>query len=682
MNRRIAVYIVIGAALAAALFYWLYIKPLRSQVSNVLSASDPAVKKSIETTRDKVLVIGVDGMSWDVALPLIAQGKMPNLARLLARGAHGLMKGEGPLISPAIWTTVATGMPREAHGIDDFFAKVPFEYRQAVMSTRFRRVPALWQMADWAGKSVGAVNWYAAMPAEKINRGVFIAQGITDPRQARPDQVYPEAWLERVRSVPLPKSLPYEDLLARVNDPRVQNAYDQDRAMFAVSLEIMREQHPDLMLVYFQNVDVISHGFWKYRAPIGLDYSFPVSAADKVRYQDVIDLHYQLTDRMIGGLLAEAEGYTVFVLSDHGFGPTYPPHNIFPDLNQLLERMDRLNYRNPSCDAILASIAAKGYLDVRVPHADNIFTLCQTLRAEAARAGGEIDPAQVDAFLSANFNLKAPEADAEQERWQQTMTDLAGAIAPRRERGEISWAKTSAWNPSDFHRRVQGIYLNLKDRDPEGVVPRDDMKKYRSRLIRDLAALRTDGGRHFFTRVEANPAKSVMPTTVADLPDVLVEVNRDALVDNLAFRGPYDLDPIPIAALRWSYQDVNGDHQPGGVFIVSGENSQTFKRLDADDLDLTPTILWLLGLPVGADMKGWVLTSAFEEKLQSRQPLRIASWADLIKPGAPAPLVTISPELNNLMKGIGYLQPGPPTPPPPAPQPGDTSAPAPGATTP
>ena len=57
--------------------------------------------------------------------PLLGPGplhdpKLPHLAGLMERAAHGVLLSEEPTISPAIWATIATGMPRFEHGVVDF----------------------------------------------------------------------------------------------------------------------------------------------------------------------------------------------------------------------------------------------------------------------------------------------------------------------------------------------------------------------------------------------------------------------------------------------------------------------------------------------------------------------------------------------------------------------------------
>ena len=121
-------------------------------------------------------------------------------------------------------------------------------------------------------------------------------------------------------------------------------------------------------------------------------------------------------------------------------------------------------------------------------------------------------------------------------------------------------------------------------------------------------------------------------------------------------RGRGDPDPIPLAAVLWSYNDVSGDHVPEGIWLVSGPGTAGFEPLSAGILDLTPTILWLLGFPIGADMPGHVLTQAFSED-QQKQPVRcLKSWTPLVPArvqGAGAPL---SQEKKDQFKALGYIQ--------------------------
>src|SRR5438128_1933287 len=67
-----------------------------------------------------VIVLGIDGLEWRLVLELMRSGEMPNLAAQMSRGTYGRLKTLHPSMSPAIWTSVATGVMPADHGILGF----------------------------------------------------------------------------------------------------------------------------------------------------------------------------------------------------------------------------------------------------------------------------------------------------------------------------------------------------------------------------------------------------------------------------------------------------------------------------------------------------------------------------------------------------------------------------------
>ena len=82
-----------------------------------LLASSPA---TAEPLRDRLVIIGIDGLTFEVVDPLVAQGKLPTFQKLMDSGSRAILMSEKPMRSPALWTTIATGQPRATHRIFDF----------------------------------------------------------------------------------------------------------------------------------------------------------------------------------------------------------------------------------------------------------------------------------------------------------------------------------------------------------------------------------------------------------------------------------------------------------------------------------------------------------------------------------------------------------------------------------
>ncbi len=106
----------------------------------------------------RVLVLGIDGMDYELAGRLMAEGRLPNLKRLAERGAFQPLGTSVPPLSPVAWSTFITGMDPGGHGIFDFIHRDP-KTLQPYLSTsrseppgRFLRVGG-WQFPLKAGKT-------------------------------------------------------------------------------------------------------------------------------------------------------------------------------------------------------------------------------------------------------------------------------------------------------------------------------------------------------------------------------------------------------------------------------------------------------------------------------------------------------------------------------------------------
>ena len=115
----------------------------------------------------KVLIVGLDGADWEIADPLMAAGRMPNLAALVARGVRAKFLSVTPILSPVVWTSIATGVEPTRHGILDFLTTRPDGTSEPV-SSRSRAVPALWEILSGAGVHVAVTGWWATWPADHV----------------------------------------------------------------------------------------------------------------------------------------------------------------------------------------------------------------------------------------------------------------------------------------------------------------------------------------------------------------------------------------------------------------------------------------------------------------------------------------------------------------------------------
>ncbi|MFQ5876632.1 MAG: alkaline phosphatase family protein [Acidobacteriota bacterium] len=310
---------------------------------------------AVDDTGVRLLLIGLDGADWEVIDPLLEKGRLPNLARLVRGGVRARLRSYDPMISPLLWTTVVTGVGPDRHGVADFQAIDPASGRRVPISSRFRRVKALWNILGDAGLATGFVAWWASYPAEAVRGfqvsnlvayetlrpradGALYAAGLTHPSdyllQVRPDLITAaDITYEEVRSV---LRIGREEFLAARREVLRPAERDEERANrkiaqrpvplvlsiltgsrnYAAIASDLAARRLDVTAVYFEGIDMMGHRFQHCMPPRLSICPDP----DYARLRDAVTSFYVRQDALIGMIL-EAAGpdATVMVVSDHGF---------------------------------------------------------------------------------------------------------------------------------------------------------------------------------------------------------------------------------------------------------------------------------------------------------------------------------------------------------------------------
>jgi len=290
----------------------------------------------------RVLVIGIDGATLRVAEPLMEQGRLPNLSKLAAEGAHGNLRSLHPLLSPRIWNTIATSRPPEEHGILQFAKPDEQGVPQLYLSSD-RKVHALWNIVSDAGYSTAVVNWWNTYPPERIH-GVMVSDHLlakeVEGRRAMSKAaeleqtgpvVYPQDWLPRLVELAESEGPPVDfddpflenDELPRwvISTKKLTRTFREDGALARIAAEIGKTEQPDLMMLLLTGIDRVSHALWGVMEPAELyPKGLRPSEAERAAGRAAFESYYEYTDALIG-LLLEQYGPQdlVFVISDHGF---------------------------------------------------------------------------------------------------------------------------------------------------------------------------------------------------------------------------------------------------------------------------------------------------------------------------------------------------------------------------
>ncbi|GJM45169.1 MAG: hypothetical protein DHS20C21_20110 [Gemmatimonadota bacterium] len=300
---------------------------------------------------ERLLIVGLDGATWQLLDPLLAAGELPHLDRLIRSGARMALQTMEPTLSPAIWTTIATGFLPEQHGILGFDG-VPGQTMTTLPNATMRQRKTFWNILSDFGVATGTVGWWASWPADPLADGSFLIsdrvpysrmeaaigraslddgdiqpaalQGIVTPLVERPDDIDPDV-LERFLLLDTP------ELRQRFLDvgyemgrflPEFKFVYQSDRSTVRMALAALESYPVDVLSVYLTGIDTVSHLYWHFAFPDQFP-AYEIAAGDVQRFSNVIRLYYRQVDEWLGQLVeAAGEGATVLVVSDHGFGPT------------------------------------------------------------------------------------------------------------------------------------------------------------------------------------------------------------------------------------------------------------------------------------------------------------------------------------------------------------------------
>jgi Flp pilus assembly protein TadD/arylsulfatase A-like enzyme len=288
----------------------------------------------------KLLVIGLDGADWEIIDPLIERGRMPNLARLVRNGVRSDLLTISPALSPVVWTSLATGVDPYRHGVLDFLVADPAGGEGQPVTSAQRKVPSVWDLLSDAGVPVGVIGWWATWPAGPV-RGYMVTDRVAyqlfgirpDPAQAEGKTWPADLYAAEIRPhIVAPAEIPWATVETYLDGPRRRpEEFDADETRLlddfrtllaatdtyvAVARALRSKHSPRFETVYLEGTDTVGHLFMPYRPP-------RLRGVEEKRFRSfhaVVDRFYEKIDRDLGLLLEGREqGWTVMVLSDHGF---------------------------------------------------------------------------------------------------------------------------------------------------------------------------------------------------------------------------------------------------------------------------------------------------------------------------------------------------------------------------
>lgn len=551
---------------------------------------------------NKIVIIGLDGVPLELIQRWAASGHLPTLQRLMSTGVVGSLRSTVPPTSGPSWSSFMTGMNPGKTGIYDFLYRREGTYQFPPVNASLRGGTTLWRYLSDAGYRVGVLNIPMSYPVEPVNG--YMISGWMTPYQAT-DYTYPSELMEELeREIGNYRIYPTETFSENRKESFLRATYDLLEMLTRTAIYLARTRPSDVFMTVFFDTDRVLHQLWHY-----LDPDHPWRRDREDREWVVRDYFHQL-DESIAAVLNAAqadENTLVIVLSDHGMGRA----QNFIVLNNWLLEVGLLRLRNDLRTGLKEFMFRQGF---------TLRNVHQVLdRLGLARQAEYVAGYFVDHLLKMMF-----------------LSFL-----------DVDWRNSKAYS---FGRHLGSIYVNLKGREPQGIVePGAEYEAVRDEIERLAQEFRDPKtGRKLIGQVLRREEIYTGPY-LPRAPDLIL---RPAEPSDIFF-GLADFGHRETVSMVYRY---SGMHRDDGMLIMNGPGVRPGGEIEgAAIVDIAPTVLHTMELPIPSDMDGRVLTEVFMPDYIEAFPIRIGEpvvWAEM---EGVSYTEEGEKEILERLRGLGYL---------------------------
>lgn len=541
--------------------------------------------------KKKVLVIGLDGATFDYIFPLMKEGKLPAISKLIRNGSWGFLESTIQPITGSAWPSFMTGKTPAKHSVFDFIQQ---ELKEDVSLVSSQSIvgETIFDILSRHGKKIISINVPVTYPPWKIN-GIMIT-GMLSPENA--EITYPLEFKKELKDYRIDIRTSYKE---GKEQEMIDDVKDLVRNRARFTTKILSEKEWDFAMVVFRGTDVIPHYFRKY-----MDRQHPEYARSNKKFRNAISEIYEETDNTIGELLKVIpEDTSIFLMSDHGHGR--------------LRKMVNLNMW----------FLKNGFLALKKSPRVK-------MKYDLFRIG--LSPQNVYQMLS-RFGVQ----NVIQRFNRQTRNKILNSMLSF---SDVDWNRTKAYSLG----HIGQIYINLKGREKFGIVsPGREYENVRKEIITKLKQLR-----------DPETGKIVIDKVVKK-EDIYNGPYLEKAPDLFVFSKNSEYDSFALMAQNTEifckhFKGQSGNHRLNGIFIANGSDIRPgIKIKDAKIIDIVPTLLYLMGLPIPDDLDGEVLKNIFQPQFLSGIPPRFEKAKALKKINVTKQ--DDEEEIKERLKELGYL---------------------------
>lgn len=493
------------------------------------------------------------------------EGSLPAFKSLMTEGTSGPLQAQVPLITPQMIGKIITGKSAGHHGLFDFWQRGADGKFVEINGSNVKEKP-VWQVLSENNLRCGVVNVPLTYPPQELNG--FIISGQDAPGTHR--------------SIALPAGL-YDEIVGKLGRYRFKDIFPggKKKSEYLTLFEeyinwqtelleyLITEKEWDFFITFYSASAMAGHYFW----------ADMISEDENNPYKNIIKNAYRSLDKAIGRIMkASGDETTLFVISECGMGNLESGVQI----NTWLEKEGFFTRKSKGPESAGKKVSVRNEKSA-------LHSVVESLRRNARSW------ISTDGLYWVNKNLN----------W------LRERVQSYLVYSDFDWTKIKA-----FSRGKEGeIYINLKGRDPHGIVnPGEEYESVRKDIIERLSQLSDPKtGVKIVDRVYRFEELYEGPM-IEWAPDLIIAWKDTSYVPTESSR-----DKESIFVTRWrEYMNwpTTGSHRVNGILYAKGPGICRGKRIEgAKTIDMMPTWLHYLNQKIPAGLEGKVLSDLFEQKI-------------------------------------------------------------------
>ena len=504
---------------------------------------------------NKVIIIGLDGATWDIIIPWANKGELPTFKKLLENGVYGDLRSTVPWATIPAWPSFATGANPGKHGLFDFLKiNENYEMDMVLKPSEAIKKATLWNILSLADKRVGLINIPTTYPPKPVN-GYMITGMLT----SSDNYTFPKNLKNKLKEKYGHDFSFYSESGKNV-DKFFNSLIDQLEQRTEIFLDFM-EKDLDFLMMVDNGTDRVQHECWKY-----IDKNNPLYNGQNVRkHGNPILRYYKHVDKFLSVVLNKMDKNTIlFLMSDHGQGSL----RKFININSFL--------------------IDEGYMKIKK-------NLVSSLRYALFKAG--FSPKNVYQFL----RIFGIERKISKEMRRKNRISLANRFFFSSR--DIDWKKTKAFASGV----TGGIRLNVKGREKHGIVnPGNEYDDLREGIIKKLEALKDQKNGKNVVRFAEKRESIYSGDYVGEAPDVIATA-----------KGYYEFFGMHGFTFNKVIEDTfvnSGKHTPEGIILLYSEQLKGGTKIEgASIMDIFPTVLYVLDQKIPDYIDGKILEKVFSK---------------------------------------------------------------------